>query len=75
MKFKIEITVDNAAFHDDQDCTCDDGKSEPCSNARGVEVRRLMRDIEQKLDDGYTDGFPYDFNGNKVGTWGFSNAD
>ena len=70
MKFEIKINCDNAAFHDEE-CECDEGKTTNCAEARSLEVRRLVRDIEQKLDDGYTAGFPFDFNGNKVGKWGF----
>jgi hypothetical protein len=57
MKFKIEIDCGNAAFEDD---------------ATG-EVARILRSLADRLERGMAASFPlHDFNGNKVGTAGFT---
>lgn len=72
MKFKIEIECDNAAFHLDEGCLCDDGVTEPCAFAAREQVSLILRNVAEKLDEDYCAGFPFDLNGNKVGEWGFS---
>jgi len=85
-RFFLNIQTDNAAFHaedckcnaeecgedcDDFNCDCTGATTANCESTKSHEIRRLLNDICQKLDDGYVAGFPYDFNGNKVGEWGF----
>lgn len=33
------------------------------------EIRRLLKLISQNLEEGYTGGIAFDYNGNKVGEW------
>ena len=60
--FKIEIKTGNAAFHNewnpeyDRDCTV-------------REIERILRDVIEKLDCGYTEGKCMEHNGNAVGEW------
>jgi hypothetical protein len=56
MSFKLKIKTDNAAFTEDGN----DGKNE---------VARILREIADKLEQGYEVGSPRDYNGNKVGEW------
>ena len=51
--FKVEIKTGNAAF---------EGNPE-------YEVKRILKEIEKKLESGYTSGSCMDINGNKVGKW------
>lgn len=70
MKFKLEISTDGAAFHS-ENCRCDDGSPNGCESERSREVRRLLRNASQKLDDGHLSGLLRDHNGNRVGVWEF----
>lgn len=36
------------------------------------EVRRILRDIIQKLENGDSDTTIRDINGNKIGSWGYT---
>lgn len=49
---KIEIQTDNDAF---------------ASLFGGEECARILRDVANKLEEGYTDGPLIDYNGSKVG--------
>ncbi len=65
MKFSLEITCDNAAFHGDGDDE---------SPVDGREVSRILKvlvnkiDMDLGLEDG-DEGRLMDINGNKVGHW------
>lgn len=56
--FKLEINLDNAAFHDD------DGDFDP-----GHELAKILGDVKDKVRDGYFHANCYDTNGNCVGQW------
>lgn len=50
---KIQIETDNAAFEDE----------------KSLECGRILREIADKMEEGYIHGPCLDYNGNKVGTW------
>lgn len=68
MKLKLEITMDNAAFFDD-----DADDYDTLGPAAGRECARILRRLADRLDDETpTDGDGsklVDINGNAVGTW------
>lgn len=66
--FKCSIKTGGAAFRS-QDETDENG--EYILDRQATEVRRLLRQIQMKLADGYTDGVLMDVNGNQVGTWSY----
>lgn len=51
---KIEFRTTNAAF------------DEPYFS---IEVCRILKDIANKVEDGYDTGFIFDLNGNQIGVW------
>jgi hypothetical protein len=53
MKFKVEMSTDNAAFDGDA----------------GAEVARILREVAGEVAGGKTDGKCRDINGNSVGKW------
>lgn len=57
--FELKIKTGGAAYRDD------DGDLDKTS----YELRRNLKEVEQKLENGYTDGYVMDINGNKVGQW------
>ena len=57
--FKLEIETGGAAYRDE------DGDLDKIS----YELRRNLKEVEQKLENGYTDDYVMDINGNKVGQW------
>ena len=59
MKFRLEITCDNAAF--------DDPESD---DATGEELARLLREAAERVELGYAMGPLMDKNGNHVGHFG-----
>lgn len=62
--FEVRIQTSYAAFLDE--CSQAD---EPQLDPYGCEVRRLLREIQEKLETGFTSGILMDLNGNKVGEW------
>ena len=56
--FKVEFTTGGSAFRDE------DGY-----DSSNHEVRRILRVISEKLENGYTKDIIMDINGNKVGEW------
>ena len=57
MAFKIEFETENEAFQED----------------RITEVRRIFGEIEDRMiRDGLEEGTVRDINGNRIGTWGFT---
>jgi hypothetical protein len=54
MKFKVEFDCDNAAFGE----TDFERKAEVCS---------ILKEVEAKVDAGFTSGIVRDANGNRVG--------
>lgn len=60
--FKCEIKTGNAAFTDPYT-----GKED--EYWEGMEINRILDEIKQKIEDGYTSGSCIDINGNKVGSW------
>lgn len=59
---KIEIRTENEAFRDPFT-----GDYDAYAEAR--EICRILKDVIQKLEVGYTDGTCIDTNGNRVGEW------
>lgn len=51
--FKIEIKTGNAAFEDSPE----------------YEVKRILKEVIVKMENGYDSGVCMDINGNKVGEW------
>jgi hypothetical protein len=64
MKFKLEMTCDNAAFE-----SADDADETP--TFRGLEISRILEDLAHRLeaDPETTEGKLHDANGNRVGEW------
>ena len=56
---KIEIKTGGAAYRDE------DGELDRSA----YELRRNLKEIEEKLEYGYQAGYIMDINGNKVGNW------
>ena len=56
---KIEIKTGGAAYRDE------DGELDRSA----YELRRNLKEIEEKLEYGYRAGYIMDINGNKVGNW------
>lgn len=54
---KIEFTTENAAF------------DEECGGSLEYETIRILGEICEKIEIGYTEGSIIDINGNKVGYW------
>lgn len=62
MKFKLEISCDNAAFGDGM-------------HATNLELARMLRVLASSLqDDGYSNGPLRDYNGNTVGKYWFESG-
>ena len=61
--FHVYITTANAAFHDDDD------------NHSGGEIARILREIAERIDMSGRDQIDLvtilDYNGNRVGFWGW----
>lgn len=55
--FRVEIKTGNAAYRDENE------------NLDYYEVVRNLKEICKKLENGYTDGYIMDINGNKTGKW------
>lgn len=66
--FKANIKTSNAAFHD---YVMGNGKFD--DYVRNDEVARILREIANKLENGYTSGVCLDMNGNTVGDWHINN--
>jgi hypothetical protein len=57
--FKVEMSTDNAAFHED-------GYQ---GDTRPTEIGRILRDVVEAMEAGETSGNCRDGNGNTVGKW------
>jgi len=66
--FKLEIKTGGAAFRDDSRT---DRHDEPVLDPDATDVRRILKDVSDKLAAGHTDGSVMDVNGNKVGRWSY----
>lgn len=60
---KIEINTENAAFG------CDLESKWEQKYYRNEEIKRILKDICNQLDNGYDSGSCLDINGNVVGRW------
>ena len=60
--FKCEIETGNAAF-------CDPYTGEENNMDEALELKRILKEICEKLEYGETSGTIMDINGNKVGKW------
>ncbi len=60
--FKLEIETDGAAF-----CNPDTGSEDELWE--GIEINRLLEEVQMKIEAGYTSGTIMDINGNRVGKW------
>lgn len=58
-EFYLCISCDNAAFREDDGTDSED--------ARGAEVARILRDLANKVADGYTTVYLVDANSNHAG--------
>lgn len=63
--FTVKIMTSEAAFRDGQVGSSGNYPLDPTS----CEIRRLLKLISQNLEEGYTGGIAFDYNGNKVGEW------
>ena len=62
--FKIEFSTGNAAFH------ADDPTDKWWDNmCRNTEIKNVLKNIINQLENGKTEGSCVDINGNRVGTW------
>lgn len=64
--FKCSIKTGGSAFRSEYET---DKNGDYILDSQATEVRRLLRQIQLKLSDGYTDGVLIDVNGNRVGEW------
>ena len=55
-EFNVKIKTENSAFEE---------------NGIGLETARILRVIADKIEQSEADGNCIDYNGNKVGFWGF----
>lgn len=60
--FKCEIKTGNAAF-------CDPYTGEKNNMDEALELKRILKEICEKLEYGETSGTIMDINGNKIGQW------
>lgn len=60
--FKLEMKTGNAAF-----CNPDTGDEDEFWEV--VEINRILKEVQTKIEDGYTCGIIMDINGNKIGQW------
>lgn len=58
---KIEIKTGGAAFMNEDD--------EFDAYYGGEEIKRILQEVVDDIQDGYTEGSAMDINGNKVCTW------
>ena len=65
--FTVKIMTSGAAFRDDSHAVGSSGNYPLDPTA--CEIRRLLKLISQNLEEGYTGGIAFDYNGNKVGEW------
>ena len=61
MILTLNLESYNAAFSDE------DGED------ADYETARILREIADKIEYGYTSGYPTDYNGNRVGHWEYKN--
>ena len=54
MKIVIEFDTSNAAFQDDD---------------KDMEIATIMKDVTNKIYDGFQEGRIHDSNGNRIGYW------
>ena len=66
--FTVKIMTSGAAFRDDSSGHVDASGNYPL-DPTACEIRRLLKLISQNLEEGYTGGIAFDYNGNKVGEW------
>ena len=66
--FTVKIMTSGAAFRDDSSEQVDASGNYPL-DPTACEIRRLLKLISQNLEEGYTGGIAFDYNGNKVGEW------
>lgn len=61
---KIEIRTGNAAFQSDENAT-----QWEQDYYRNQEIKRVLKNVVNQIENGYESGSCMDINGNKVGTW------
>lgn len=64
--FKLEIKTGNAAFRDENET---DKHGDYILDRSAYEVKRILREVSNKLENGYDEGKVFDINGNCVGEW------
>ena len=64
--FTLKINTGNAAFRDENET---DKNDDFVLDASGYEVRRILKDVSKRLENGYDEGKLMDINGNCVGEW------
>jgi hypothetical protein len=62
---KIEIKTGGAAF------TNEDGEFDAYYG--GEEIKRIVKEVVEDIQNGYVEGYSMDINGNKVCTWTLEN--
>ncbi len=60
--FKLEMKTGNAAF-----CNPDTGNKDRFWE--GIEINRILEEIQTKIEEGYIFDRIMDINGNKIGQW------
>lgn len=61
--FKLEISCNGSAFRDEE------AYKDVDPYAR--QVRQILRDVSEKLEEGYTSGNVHDAYGNNCGKWSY----
>ena len=65
--FTVKIMTSGAAF---RDCSGEANASGDYPlDPTAYEIRRLLNLISRNLEEGYTGGISFDYNGNRVGEW------
>ena len=68
--FKLEISTENAAFHDTTTVDENGNLTHDFDDlARAHEIQRILRRIDVAIGEGAKSGSCIDLNGNKVGEW------
>ena len=66
-KFVVEFETDNASFTDE--FATEEERDD--DDARAHETSDILKRVASVVRHGNTEGYAYDSNGNKIGTWRF----
>ena len=67
--FELKISTGNAAYRSDFEEDYNEETNSYDIDRYNRELIRNLKEIIEKLENGYTEGSVYDINGNKSGEW------